>query len=193
MSDPGVGGILPVGVALSQRIGTRGSAVALRELYGGGKLLLTDSKIALLFGDEARVRALNRLFGLSREQANLATAVALLLLVQAAADAKQRLVAQGATPTAGDSAIWVVVARELLAGVAGPSSRDTPLLGTLITIAFLGGAARRIAIKAGHAIRSGSHRADVGFRHRYGYLVDVGHWRQRRFERREQAAKAASA
>jgi hypothetical protein len=185
-------------LALAQRNGTSGSgpqtsALALREEYGGARLLLSDSKIGLLLCDEARCRALGRVFGLPREHANLATLVALLTLAQGAQNAIQRLTVSGSRPTTRDGVLGVVVARELLAGVAGPSSRDTPLLGTLITIAFLGGAARGIAVKTGHAVRSGTRRADIGFRHRYGYLVDPGHWRQRRFDRREEAAKAASA
>jgi hypothetical protein len=144
--------------------------------------------MALLFADEARRRTLQRLFGLSRNQANLATVVGLLTLAQATQNATQRLLRPGATPTVRDGVLGVAVARELLGAAAGPPSRDTELLGTLITLAFLGHAARGIGKKSGHAIRSGTHRADVGFRHRYGYLIDPGHWRQRRFDRREAAA-----
>jgi hypothetical protein len=78
--------------------------------------------------------------------------------------------------------------RELLGRVAGRSSGDVPLLGTLI--AFLGHAARHVAGRAGHALRSGSHQADARFRNRYGYLIDPGHLRQRRWDRR--AARADS-
>jgi hypothetical protein len=193
LSDPGVGGILPVGVSLSQRNGAGGNALAFRDQYGGGRLLLTDSRIALLLCDEARHQGIERLFGLPRNQANLATFVAALALAQAAQDGLRRLAAPGGKPTLADGVIGVSMVRELLGRAAGPSSRETPLVGTLITIAFLGAGARAVARRTGHAVRSGTHRADLGFRHRYGYLVDPGHWRQRRFERREQAAKAASA
>jgi hypothetical protein len=171
-------------VASSQHTSSPGSAAALREELGGGRLLLTDAKIALLMADEARHRTLHRLFGLSRQEANLATFIALLALAQAAQDGIEWLTRPGATPTLADGVIGVSLLRDLLSRAAGPSYRDTPLLGTLITVAFLGAGARQVAQKTGHAARAGTRRADVGFRERYGYLVDPGHWRQRRFERR---------
>ena len=36
-----------------------------------------------------------------------------------------------------------------------------------------------------HGLRGSGHIADVAFHKRYGYLIDPGHWRQRRAQRRE--------
>jgi hypothetical protein len=72
------------------------------------------------------------------------------------------------------------IVREALARVAGPDSRDTPLLSSLLAIAVIGGAAR----SGLRGIRGSGHSADVAFHRRYGYLIDPGHWRSRRAERR---------
>jgi hypothetical protein len=43
---------------------------------GGRRLLLTDLRLAFLFINDARYRAMQRTFGVSREQVNLATVIA---------------------------------------------------------------------------------------------------------------------
>jgi hypothetical protein len=78
------------------------------------------------------------------------------------------------------------IIREALCRVAGPDSRDTPLLTTLLAIAVIGGAAR----SGLHGMRRSGHQADVAFHKRYGYLIDPGRWRQRRAQRRAAQATA---
>jgi hypothetical protein len=175
-------------VAAIQRNGTSASPV---HGPGGASLLLSDARLALMFANEARYRTLARAFGVPRDQANIATLIGALLALEVAHSASKRLLRPGPAPTAADGVLGGAALRELLCTVAGPGDRDTPLLATLLTIAVVGGGARRIGVQAGHAIRSSSHRADFQFHKRYGYLIDPGHWRQRRADRRNAEASTS--
>jgi hypothetical protein len=168
-------------VAVIQRNGTSASPA---PGPGGASLLLSDARLAVLFANEARHRTLARMFGIRRDQANVATLIGGLVALEVAHSASRRLLRPGPAPTAADGVLSGAALRELLCSVAGPGARDTPLLATLLTIAVAGGAARRVAIKSGHTIRSSTQRADLQFHKRYGYLIDPGHWRQRRADRR---------
>jgi hypothetical protein len=146
----------------------------------GGRLLARDLRVASLLLDDARYRAFQRLFGIDRNQVNLVTFVALLLVAEKTRDTGRRIRAQRG-PTVAEDFMSFALLREALCRVAGPNSRDTPMLSVLLTIAVVGGAAR----SALHGMRGSGHRADVAFHHRYGYLIDPGHWRARRARRRE--------
>jgi hypothetical protein len=180
-------------VALSQRNGTSASPRLVsvgpsRNGDGGATLLFSDARLAFMFCNEARYRTLARVFGVPRDQANIATLIAALLAADAAHGVGKWVLRPGPAPTAADGVLGGAALRELLCRVAGPGARETPLLATLLTIAVVGGTARRVAGRSGRAIRSSSHLADVQFHKRYGYLIDPGHWRQRRAERRNAQA-----
>jgi hypothetical protein len=64
--------------------------------------------------------------------------------------------------------------RESIYGVAGPASRDTPLAGTLVAVAVLGGLARQPVTKGLHGMKASSHKLKGMIRGRYGQLVNVG-------------------
>jgi len=159
------------------------------EDFGGGRLLLTDMRVAWLLLNEARYRAIERLFGLPRDQANLATLIALLVLAQAVHEKAAPVLRAPPAPSAADAALGAAALRELFYDVAGPSSRETPLFATLVTIAVLGGLARPVVRASVHAIRGSSHASVARFRHRYGYVVDPGQWRARRAQRRAAAGQ----
>jgi hypothetical protein len=132
--------------------------------------------------NEARYRTLERLFGCPKDQANLLTLVAAAVLLEAMRDRWQRIVSGPMVPSQGDVLLGMGSVRELMCSVTGPSLRDTPYLGALITVAFVGRAALPSVIRSIRGIRTGSQRFNTGFRSRYGYLVDVGHRRQRHYE-----------
>jgi hypothetical protein len=158
----------------------------------GARLFVSDMTTAFLLVNDARHRAIERLLGVPRDQANVATLIAALIVAQAAQDHARRVFRAPATPAAGDMLLGTATARELLRGMAGPTSRETPLLGTLLALAVLGGPAFRAARGSLHGIRTSSRRANAGFRHRYGYLVDPGHLRERRARRRRARAPSAA-
>ncbi|HZE15188.1 MAG TPA: hypothetical protein VE197_05425, partial [Mycobacterium sp.] len=125
-----------------------------------------------------------RAFGVSPEQANMVTAIALLLIADAAREAVSRLRSSGG-PTRSDALLAGASMRAVVGMVAGPAVDEMPGLGTLITVALLGHATRVTAARSLRALRTGSHRVTVGFRHRYGYLVDPGHRREHRAHARQ--------
>jgi hypothetical protein len=148
----------------------------------GARLLVRDVRIATLLLNDARYRAFQRVFAVERRDVNLVTLIALLLMADKTQSTTRRL-RGGRGPTLAEDFMGFGIAREALCRVAGPTSRDTPLLSTLLAIAVIGGAAR----SGLHGVRDSGHQADVAFHHRYGYLIDPGHWRQRRAQRRTAA------
>jgi hypothetical protein len=159
------------------------AAPPLADEVGGTRLLLADARVAFLLINHARHRTITRLVGVPRDQANLVTLVAVMALADAVHDKIQTVLGGPSVPSFGGGLLAGASLRELLWGVTGPPARDTPLSGTLLTIAIVGGSAGPTALKSLRAIRASSRQIHDGFRHRYGYLVDPGRWRARRAAR----------
>lgn len=157
---------------------------------GGGRQLAIDARVGLALINEGRYRALASVFGASREQANVATFVAALLVGHQLHRAWRRI-AGPLTPDADDALLGTVLVRELVTTAAGPRIRDTPQLPNLLLAAVVLRWRFPVAVRAAKAIREGAHKADAGFRQRYGYVVDVGHRRARHYQ--AQARKALEA
>lgn len=174
--DPQQNGASPARVAIE--------ALAPRHVAGGADQLLGDVRVAALLAREARDRAMRRLFGVSKDQAGLANLIALLVAAQATYGAGKRLFGPDGPPTTADGMLLGATARELVYRAAGLPADGPPLLGTLLVAACGVIATRRIATRSQRSIRASSSRANVRFHHRYGYLVDVGHWREHRATRR---------
>lgn len=137
---------------------------------GGTKMLLVDLRGALLVLNEARCRTVERVFGVRRDQVNLTTVIALLLVAEQARRRAERLKPPRRASVA-DVAIGVGALRESVYGVAGPASRDTPLAGSLIAIAVLGGLVRPPVVRSIHGMRASSRRMHTIFLGRYGHLI----------------------
>ena len=157
---------------------------------GGGRALARDARVTLAFVNEARYRALASAFGASREQANVATFVAVLLLGHELREAWRRI-AGPLTPDVDDGLLGTILLRELVSNIAGPTIRDTPPLPTLLLAAIILRWRFPVAVRAAKGIRGAAHRLDADFRHRYGYLVDVGQRRARHYEGQARKALAA--
>jgi hypothetical protein len=140
---------------------------------GGSALFLGDAAGAFLLANEARYRTFEAI-GIRREDANLATAVGLLMLANAVYERAQRPKPPKPQTAVADLSIGVGALRETIYGVAGPASRDTPLGGTLIALAVLGGLARPPLKRGVRDLRSSSRRMTRLFRGRYGHLVNLG-------------------
>lgn len=160
------------------------SAVELAEEFGDSRLLVSDLRVGFLLLNNVRLRAIARLFGVGPEQANLLTFVIALWLAQGAQLQVKRLSKPPPLPSAGDGLLVGGSVQELVGWLAGPPTRDTPVLGVLLTLAVVCGTAGPVALKSVRAARAGSYRASHAFHHRYGYLVDPGHWRAQRAQRR---------
>jgi hypothetical protein len=152
------------------------SAVTGAELSGlddveGIRLLASDATTLALLLNEARYRTMERVFGLSREQANLATIVLLLGVTAATRESAIKAMKAPGGPTVPDVALGIGIMREALQGVAGPSFDKTPLFGTLLTLAALAHISRPVASRTMHVVHSRTHRARLAFEHRYGHHV----------------------
>jgi hypothetical protein len=163
--------------------GTPSVAEPIGQYASDVNLLLSDARTAFILINHVRHRALERLFGISPDQANAVTVIGLVLLAETAHDKVGRFLKAQAAPTPGDGLFIAGAVRELLGTIAGPTVRDSAGVSTLVALALVGTGARPAAVKSLHALRSSSHRVSMGFHHRYGYLVDPGHWRQRRAQR----------
>ncbi|MBV8958575.1 MAG: hypothetical protein JO087_07390 [Actinobacteria bacterium] len=138
--------------------------------------------MAFLLFNHTRLRVVARLFGIGPEQANLVTAIAILTLAETMRRKVRALMEGPILPAYEDGLVGGAVLRELLGGMAGLSTRDTPQPATLLTVAVVSGLAAPTAVKSIRSVKATTHRASIAFHHRYGYLIDPGHWRQRHAE-----------
>jgi hypothetical protein len=163
---------------------TVAATLDLAQEFGGGQLLLSDFRVAFILANHARRQALERLFGVLPDQDTLLTLVLAMTLAQATHLRAQRWLKEPSIPAGVDGMLAGASVRELLYGVAGTPTRDAPFLGSLLMFAVLAGTAGPVAAKSLRVLRGSSHQMATGFHHRYGYLVDPGHWRGRRAQRR---------
>jgi hypothetical protein len=139
------------------------------EQVAGARLLFSDVRTALLLVDEARYRAVNRLFGVSRDQSWPVTLVALALIAHAAHEKSDQLLKGPGGPTRADVTLGAAAARELVGRIAGPSSQETPFVAALLMIAMMGALVRPGLRRTIHGIRTSTHHARQSFNHRYGH------------------------
>jgi hypothetical protein len=150
--------------------GEHGVALELEDV-GGARLLVSDIRVALLLLEEARYRAVKRLFGVSRDQSWPVTLIALALLAGAAHDKAEQMLTGPGGPTRADVALGAAALRELLVGIPGPSLRDTRMVATLLTIAVVGAKVRPGLSRTVHGVRTSTHRVRQSVNHRYGHLL----------------------
>jgi hypothetical protein len=112
-----------------------------RAGLGTGQLFLTDSRLALAVLNHLRYQALNRAFGVSRDQASVLSVVLLLGAADTAYEATRRIRGMRVRLSGGDAAVGAIALRDAALGIAGPSSREIPGFGTLVALAILGGIA----------------------------------------------------
>ncbi|HEY6397288.1 MAG TPA: hypothetical protein VIX82_07520 [Solirubrobacteraceae bacterium] len=138
---------------------------------GGSRQLFTDARIVFALLNEARRRAAARLFGVPLDQTSLVTIIALGTLAKAVHDKAAQVAPLPAVPSFGDATIATGVLKELGHLVAGESSREIPLFLPLVGLALVGTLVRPVLRVSFREIKVASHRARVGFDHRYGHLV----------------------
>jgi hypothetical protein len=107
--------------------------------FGTPQLFLRDSRLVLAVLNHLRHQALNRVFGASREQANVLTVVLLLGAADGAYEAARRI--GGMRLRVSDAGLGAIALREAGLGVAGPSARLVPGFGALVAVAVVGGLA----------------------------------------------------
>jgi hypothetical protein len=107
--------------------------------FGKSELFLTDSRLVLGVLNHVRYQALNRAFGISREQANVVTAILLLGAADGAQEAARRIAGFRPHVSRTDAALGAIAVRDASLGIAGPSVRAVPGFGTLVAFAIAGG------------------------------------------------------
>jgi hypothetical protein len=88
-----------------------------------------------------RYQALERAFGVSREQANVLTFVLLATAADGAFEAARWVGRLRPHVSRTDAAIGAIALRDVSLSIAGPSVRNTPAFGSLVAFAVVGGLA----------------------------------------------------
>src|SRR4051794_26242637 len=130
--------------------------------FGAGRLFLIDSRIAFAVLNQARYFALNRMFGTSREQANVLTAVLAVTAAGAAYESGQRMLRAPLRVSGADMAMGGFALREAALGVVGPGYRNVPGLGALVAFALVGSLGVPRLRRAGGGVRAGGGGVRAG-------------------------------
>jgi hypothetical protein len=162
--------------------------LTLAEEFGGGRLLVSDIGAVFVLLNYLRRRVIRQVFGVSDEQANLLSWVILLMLITDAQGHVRRMMEGPPMPPAEDWLFGLGTLEEVVGSIVGPPAQGTPALSGLIALAVVAATVGPTIKRSLRGVRASSHRAATGFHHRYGYLVDPGHWRSRRAQRREALA-----
>jgi hypothetical protein len=109
--------------------------------FGTGQLFVNDSRLVFAVLHQLRYQALQRMFGISRDQANVVTLVLLLAAADGAYETARRVGGMRVGVSGGEAAFGAVALRDAALGIAGPGARTIPGFGTLVSVAILGGAA----------------------------------------------------
>jgi hypothetical protein len=126
--------------------------------FGTSQLFLTDSRLVLAVLSHLRYQALNRAFGVSREQANVVTAILLLGAADGAYEAARRISGIRPHVSATDAALGAITLRDASLGIAGPSVRAIPGFGTLVAFAIVGGFVAPALRRTAHKMRAAELR-----------------------------------
>jgi hypothetical protein len=126
--------------------------------FGTAQLFRTDSRLALALLNHLRYQALNRVFGISRDQANALTIVVLLSAAEGTYEAARRISGSRLRVSGTDAALGAIVLRDAALAVAGPSVRQVPGAGTLLALAILGGLAAPSLRRTAQRMRAAEQR-----------------------------------
>ncbi len=143
------------------------SRAHLRAQVGGARLLGSDITLGFILLNEARYRAFE-LVGVPRDQANLATFVAILMAADRL-EAAQRALQSPPRPSRADAILGLAAGNEALKAIGGAPMRQHPLLGPLVGFALLSATARPVLQRSMHGIRTATHDLRLSYRHRYGH------------------------
>ena len=131
------------------------AAVDTNPGFSNTQLFATDARVAFGVLNHLRYQALHHFLGLSRPQANVLTAVALLSTADAAYESARRLTGIRPRVAGSDAALGVLAVREVGLGFAGPGVRRIPGLGVLLVIAMAGAVAVPRLRRVGRSARAG--------------------------------------
>lgn len=103
---------------------------------GFARLFFDDAAIVFLLLNDLRHRTVARVFGVSRDDSNLVTVLAIGSAAVAVHGTAARVRAIRRYPSGSDSMIGAAVLREAALGIAGEPSRAVPAAGALVAFAL---------------------------------------------------------
>jgi hypothetical protein len=120
---------------------------------GFARLFFGDAGIALLLLNDARHRSVERVFGVSRDDSNLVTALAIGSAAVAVGGTVSRVRSIRLFPSVSDGAMGAAMLRGTALGIAGEPSRAVPFFGGLVALALVGTSARPVVRGVIHSAR----------------------------------------
>jgi hypothetical protein len=109
-----------------------------RPMVSAQRALASDARLAFTILNELRYPVLRRVFGVSRDQANLLTFVLALMAAHESYDIARKILRIRWPLRGADNAIAGVLLREAGFAIAGPKAREVQLGGALIALAAVG-------------------------------------------------------
>jgi hypothetical protein len=137
--------------------------------YDGLRLLLSDMRLVGKLVNEGRHRSL-ALVGISREDSNLVTLVALGMMGAAGQRAWKKFMDGPALPEFGDTLLAVGGIQGLFSGMAGELARDSPDLLAMVAFSVVATSVRPVVGRSWRTAHAATHAARMGFDHRYGHI-----------------------
>jgi hypothetical protein len=125
---------------------------------GGARLFPSDPRVAFVLLNEARYRAMQGVFGVRKDQVNIMTLVATMMLAEAVRRQTQVLRRGLRGPTRADVILGDGLLNALGQQIAGPYSQEVPLFAALIGSAAVGTVATRVLRQAAHDMKAASRR-----------------------------------
>jgi hypothetical protein len=109
---------------------------------GFARLFFGDAAIVFMLLNDVRHRTVARVFGVSRDDSNLVTVLAIGSAAVAVHGTAARVRAMPRHPSGSDSMIGAALMREGALGIAGAPSRAVPAAGALLALALVGKSSR---------------------------------------------------
>lgn len=106
--------------------------------------------------NEGRHRTFERALGLSREQTNIATLVATLVVAEAAHDQYRRLITATA-PSPGEVALGTAAVRQVMLGSQSTAVADLGVFAALAAFVLGGRVVIPSVVKSAHGLKTAAH------------------------------------
>src|SRR5262245_60223780 len=145
-----------------------------QRLFGTAQLFLTDSRLVFAVLNSSRYVFLNRVFGVSLEQANVVTFLGGLAVADLLFEGGRRTARAPLRTSRADYALGGAVLRELAFAVGGPGSREVRGFATLVSGALLISVAFPGIRHTARRVREAESRARRARIARYSDMVRTG-------------------